>query len=65
VPEKITTENVEAIIRAQNPEVLTNDDNIEAKYRFKNKRGRYNIVMEVGPQKREQLLQTKNRMGDV
>ena len=40
VPEEITTENVGAIIRAQNPEVLNADENIETKYRFKNKRSR-------------------------
>jgi len=63
VPDEITTEYVGVIIRAQNPKVLTNDENIEAKYRFKNKRGRYNIVMEVGPQTRKQLLQTKLKIG--
>ena len=40
VPEEITVENIEAIIRAQNPEVITNKENLEAKYRYKNKRGR-------------------------
>ena len=63
VPDEITTENIGATIRAQNPDVLTNDEEIEAKYRFKNKRGRYNIVMEVGPQTRKQLLQAKLKIG--
>ena len=63
VPEEITVENVGAAIRAQNPEAITNEENIEAKYRYKNKRGRYNIIMEVGPQTRKQLLQTKLKIG--
>ena len=63
VPDEITTENIGTIIRAQNPDVLTNDEEIEAKFRFKNKRGRYNIVMEVGSQTRKQLLQAKLKVG--
>jgi len=48
---------------AQNPEIVTNDKTIEAKFRFKNKRRRYNIVMEVGPQRRKQILQAKLKLG--
>ena len=32
VPEEITAENVGEIIRVQNPEVITNEENVEAKY---------------------------------
>jgi len=63
VPEETTVENVGYVISAQNPEVITNDENTEAKYRYKNKRGRYNIIIEVGPQTRKQLLQTKLKIG--
>ena len=63
VPEEITVENVGGVISAQNPEVITNDESTEAKYRYKNKRGRYNIILEVGPQTRKQLLQTKLKIG--
>ena len=63
VPEEITVENVGGVISAQNPEVITNDESNEAKYRYKNKRGRYNIILEVGPQTRKQLLQTKLKIG--
>jgi hypothetical protein len=59
VPEETTVDNIGATIRAQNPEIITNDETIEAKFRFKNKRGRYNTVMEVGPQTRKQVLQAK------
>jgi hypothetical protein len=48
---------------AQNPEIITNDETIEAKFRFKNNKGRYNIVMEVGLQTRKQILQAKLKIG--
>jgi hypothetical protein len=35
VPDEITTENVVAIIKTQNPELLTNGEDIEEKYKFK------------------------------
>ena len=48
---------------AQNPEIITNDEIIEAKFRFKNKRGPYNIVIDVVPQTRKQILQAKLMIG--
>jgi len=63
VPEETTVDNIGATIMAQNPEIITNDETIEAKFRFKNKRGHYNIVMEVGPQTRKQILQAKLKIG--
>ena len=63
VPEETTVANIGATIMAQNPAIITNDETIEAKFRFKNKSGRYNIVMEVGPQTRKQILQTKLKIG--
>jgi hypothetical protein len=63
VSKEITTENVVAIINAQNPGILTNRENMEAKFRYKNRKGRYNIVMEIGPQTRKQILQTKLKIG--
>jgi len=63
VSEEITPENVVAVIKAKNPEILTNAEDIEAKYRYRNKQGRHNIVMEVGPQIRKQILQTRLKVG--
>jgi len=40
IPNEITTENVVAIIKTQNPELLTNGENIDAKYMFKNRKWR-------------------------
>jgi len=63
VPEEITTQNVATIIKAQNPEIQSNGEDIEAKYKFKDTKGRHNIVMEVGPQIRLQILQIKLKIG--
>jgi len=63
VPEETTVGNLAETINAQNPEIITNDEIIEAKFRFQNKRGQYNIVMEVGPQTRRKILQHKLRIG--
>jgi len=62
VPEETTADNIGATIKAQNPEIITKDETIEAKFTFKNK-GRYNIVMEVGPQTCKQILQAKLKIG--
>jgi len=59
LPEETTVDNIGATIMAQNPEIITNDETRETKFRFKNKKGRYNIVMEVGPQTRKQILQAE------
>ena len=63
VTEEITTENITAIIQAHNPEINDNGEDIIAKFRYTNKKGRYNIVMEVGPKTRLQILQTKLKIG--
>jgi hypothetical protein len=63
VSDEITTKNVVTIIKAQNPKFLTNGEDIEAKYRFKNKKGRNNIVMEVSPHIRKQILHTRLKIG--
>ena len=38
VREETTTDNIEATILAQTPEIKTNDEIIEAKFRFKKKK---------------------------
>jgi len=39
VSEEITTGNVVTIIKAQNPEILTNGEHMEAKFRYKTRKG--------------------------
>jgi len=50
VPEEIKTENITTIIRAQNPEITLNGEDIVAKFRHKTRKGNYNTFIEVGPQ---------------
>ena len=63
MPEETTIANIGATIMAQNPAIVIDDETIEAKFRFKDKRGRYNIVMELGPQTSKQILQAKLKIG--
>ena len=49
VLEEISTENVVGIIKTQNLEIITNEGDIEAKFRYKTRKGRFNIVIKVGP----------------
>ena len=62
VPTEITIQNIAATIIAQNPEIQTSGENIEAKYKFKDRKGRYNIVIEIGPRTRQQI-QLKLKIG--
>jgi len=63
VPTEITIKNIAATIIAQNPEIQTNGENIEAKINFKDKKGRINLVIEFGPKTRRQILQLKLKVG--
>lgn len=63
VPTESTIQNIAATIINQNPEIQTNGENIEAKYKFKDRKGRDNIVIEVGPKTRQQILQLKLKLG--
>jgi hypothetical protein len=63
VSEEIRIENAATIIKAQNPEIKLNGEDIVAKFRYKTRKGNYNTVIEVGPQNRKQILQTKLRLG--
>ena len=56
-------EYVVDIIKAQNPDIRQNGQDMAAKFKYKTKKGNYNIVVEVGPQTRKQVLQTKLKLG--
>jgi hypothetical protein len=62
---EVTIENAAAIIKAQNPEIILNGEDTEAKFRYKTRNANYNIVIEVGPQTRKQILQTTLKIGCV
>jgi len=63
VPEEITIANVTNVIKAQNPEIGMNGEEVTAKFRYKTRKGNYNIIIEVGPQIRKQILHTKLKIG--
>jgi len=56
VPEEITAGNVTNVIKTQNPEFTLNGEDITAKFRYKSRKGNYNIVIELGPHTRKQTL---------
>jgi hypothetical protein len=62
-PKEITTDNVIEIIKAQNSDITQNGEDMVAKLKYKTKKGNYNIVIEVGPQTRKQILQNKLKLG--
>jgi hypothetical protein len=59
VPNTLMPDNVEGIIIAQNPDLNLHKGDIQAKYSFKTKRKTRNLVIEVLPQTRRQLLHNK------
>jgi hypothetical protein len=61
--EEITTQNTATIIKAQSPEIQNDGEEIEAKLKFKDRKGKHNIFVEVGPRLRQQILQTKIKIG--
>ena len=54
-----TIENATDIIKAQNPYIVLNEEDIVAKFRYKTRKGNYNLVIEVSPQTRKQVVHTK------
>jgi len=63
LPSEITIENIAATIIAKNPEIQTKGENIEAKHKFKDRKGKCNIVIKFGPKTRQQILQLKLKTG--
>ena len=62
IPDSLTTENAERIIMTQNPDLNLQAGNIQTKYIFATKRKSRNLVIEVLPQTRRQLLQNKLKL---
>jgi len=63
IPEEITVGNVTSVIKSQNPEITLNGEDITDKFKYKTRKGNYNIILEVGPHTRKQILQTKLKIG--
>jgi len=62
-PEEITLGNVTTVINSQNPEFTLNVEDITDKYMYKTRNGKYNMLIELGPPNRKQILQTKLKIG--
>jgi hypothetical protein len=62
IPDALTTENAENIIITQNPYLNLRPGDILPKYIFATKRKTRNLVIEVLPQTRRQILQTKLKL---
>jgi hypothetical protein len=65
IPEDITTQNIEDIIIAQNPELKLNKGDINAKFRYVTKRHIRNLVREVSAETRRQIIQKKAKIGRI
>jgi hypothetical protein len=62
IPDTLTTENAESIISTQNPSLDLQAGDIIPKYIYATKRKTRNLVIEVLPQTRRQILQTKLKL---
>jgi len=58
----VTPENAEDIILAQKPDLELQEGDIQTKFTFKTKRNIRNMVIEVNPQTRRELLQNKPKL---
>lgn len=63
VPQDITVENLQETIMAQNPELNMATGDIEARYKFRTKRGQDKMIIEAGPETRKKLLNRKLKIG--
>jgi len=63
IPEDISVQNIEETMHAQNPELNLKMGDINAKFQYRTRRNTQNLVIEVGPQTRKLLLQTKIKLG--
>ena len=63
IPHDITVENIEENILSQNAELNLIPGEVAARFKFSTKRGAVHMVIEVGPEARIKLLQTKLKIG--
>jgi hypothetical protein len=63
IPEDISVQNIEETMQAQNPELNLKTGDINATFLYRTRRSTQNLVIEVGPQTRKLLLQTKIKLG--
>jgi hypothetical protein len=59
----MTVEGFEETSLTQNPELGTKQGEVAARFMFRTKKGEINMVVEVGPETRKKLFQSKLKMG--
>ena len=63
IPEEVNACNAEEIISNQNPELMLNDGEVVLKFTYRGKRNAMNMVIEVGRHTRQEILNTKLKIG--
>jgi hypothetical protein len=63
VPQDISVENLEGTILYQNSELDLITGDIDARFKFRTKRGQVNMVIEVGSETRKKLVNKKLKIG--
>ena len=63
IPQDMAVENFEQTLLDQNPELSIKPGDIAARFKFRTKRGDLHMLVEVGPETRKKLLQSKLKMG--
>jgi hypothetical protein len=63
IPEEVGMENAEGIITTQNPELMLSAEEVIPKFTYRGKRNAMNMVIKVGPQTRQKIINTKLKVG--
>ena len=63
IPQDIQVENLEETILAQNPELSLKPGKVAARFKLRTKKGEINMVIDIGPETRKKMLQTKLKIG--
>ena len=63
IPEEVTVENAEEIRTTQNPELTLKAGEVNPKFVYREKRNTKNLVIEVDPQTRQKIFNTKLKIG--
>jgi hypothetical protein len=63
IPEEVDMENEEGIITAHQSELMLSAGEVVPKFAYRGKRNAMNMVIEVGPQKRQKIINTNLKVG--
>jgi hypothetical protein len=63
IPEEVDMENAEGIITVQNSEMMLSAGEVVPKFTYRGKRNAMNMVIVVGPQTRQKIINTNLKVG--